>query len=507
MTINVGEFRVKDQIEIRDDILRVLENGLIARGVAAPEVGPKSDAWVWATAIANEIAVVSSNTQIAADAQMPDTATGADLDRLGNMYGITRRPSSKASGSVVFVTSLSVLVAVGTQLIDQSGLRYQVTVGGTYTNTFPNNIIPIESVDAGKEVNHAAGDVLRWVTPPPYADATVTVNTGDLEGGEDLEDDETYRTRILARLASPSGAGNWQQIADIAEASSTSVQKAFIYPAINGPSTMYVVVVGYAQVAGTLTATSKNRDVSSTLISSTVSPGIGNLLPEYVENTVQTPTNVPHDFSVGLSLLAAGSSSPPGPGGGWIDAAPWPRNANSSSTFTCTVTGVTSTTVITVDAPSAPTTGVSRIAFLDPTNWTLQKAKVLSYTGTAGAYVITLDTPFPNIATGHYIWPDCTNAQTYVDTVLQFFYLMGPGEKTSNTASLVRGYRHPIPSNSWPSSLSAKLLKELVSVGNEVLDSQYYYRAYNGDPPSVPTLITDSPGIYTPRNFGFYPLV
>ena len=45
------EFTTKDATTIRDDILRVLKNGLVRRGVPSPNVGPGSDFFVLASAL------------------------------------------------------------------------------------------------------------------------------------------------------------------------------------------------------------------------------------------------------------------------------------------------------------------------------------------------------------------------------------------------------------------------------------------------------------------------
>lgn len=503
MTVAIKSFAVKDPLTVRDDILRTLKNGLISRGVATPQVGPGSEAFIWATALANELSVVAANTIIKADAQMPDTATGSDLDRIVAIYGLARRAAGGSSGQMTITTSANTFIATGSQLIDSGGLRYTVSTGGTYTNASPTNLIAITALDTGKATNHAVGDVLRWVSAPPYAAPTTIVATGGLTGGVDLEDDNTLRARLFSRLQNPPGGGNWTQCKMIAEAASTSVMVASVYPAANGPATVHIAVAGYPQTTGTLSATSKNRDVAAALMTGTITPYIQGNLPEYVESVVTTVTNVTNDVAFGIALPSSPAAVPSGPGGGWIDGTPWPGNTALAATFKCTVTAVTSSTVFTVDAPSNPTAGVSHICFLDPTTWTLQRAKVLSYTSTAPTAVITIDTPFTNIAIGNFIFPDCTNAQVYITAILTAFANMGPGEKSATAAVLTRGYRHPQPVNSWPMALVASQLRQLASASAEILDVSYLYRQFTGSP-ATPGVITSPPGIFVPKNIGLY---
>jgi uncharacterized phage protein gp47/JayE len=498
----MADFFVKDATTIRDDILRTLRNGLIARGVASPQLGPGSHEYVLATAVANELAVVGSNTQVKADAQMPDTAIGADLDRLTNQYGLTRRNEGPSVGYVTLETSANTFIALGSQLSDQSGQRYQVTIGGVYTNTAPLNQVPVQSIDAGFSTNHEADDVLTWVSTPAYAQPTALVSTTGISGGVDAEGDEDLRARFFSRLQNPPNNANWAQIAAIAEDSSPYVQKAFVYPAHNGPSTVGVALTAAPAVLTpsirALNSTSKNRDVDATVLSGTIAPYISGQLPEYVEVVTTTVLNVPNDCAIGLSLPEAATSSTPGDGTGWLDASPWP-------VYYSLVSAVTSSTVFTVAETAAPLANVTHIAFLDPSNWTLYRSKVTAVSGIAGAWVITVDNPMPNIAVGVFVWPDCVNAEAYCDSVLASFGKMGPGERVP-VVNQGRAYRHPVPQNSWPTALNATQLRALSNVGAEVLDVSWLYRGYSVVP-AVAASPTAAPNIYTPRNIGFYKII
>lgn len=498
MTINIKAYTTKDSSVIRDDILRTLRNGMVANGIANPQVGPGSDYYLKAQAIANELAVLAVNTQIKADAQMPDTAVGTELDRLLAQQGLARRAASNSTGGFTLDCSATTLVSVGAQMVDAAGLRYQVSVGGTYA---AGSRVPLISIDTGKATNHAAGDALKWVAAPAFCNQTQIIASGGLTGGADVENDDTARARLYTRMQNPPGSGNWPQVNGFAEASTPIVQKGFCYPGVNGPSTCHVAVVGYA------TTVAKNRDVDSVTMAGLVTPYILGQMPEYVETIVTTVSNQPTDIGINLALPAAPTASPAGPGGGWLDGAPWPTVY--SVTNVANVTAVTSSTVFTLNAGSLPTVGVSRIAFLDPTNWTTYYAKVLSYTGALPSLTITIDQPFPNIAaalalggTGPVIFPQATNTATYVAALLAAMALMGPGEKTSNGAILVRGYRHPLPTQGWNNKLNASILRAITNAGNEVLDVAYSLGS--GTTPTVPGSVASPPAIITPRHLGFY---
>jgi hypothetical protein len=156
---------------------------------------------------------------------------------------------------------------------------------------------------------------------------------------------------------------------------------------------------------------------------------------------------------------------------------------------------------------------VSQIAWLSPYDWKLYTALVTAVSGTSGAYVVTLDKPFPSVATGCYIWPNCQNAQTYADAVLAAFALMGPGEKTSNVSALIRGFRHPRPAAAWPYTLGSHLPNALTKAQSEIGAAQFFHRTdgtttLTGSSgvvtPQVPASVTDPPKIFRPRHIAFY---
>lgn len=495
-------FEVRSRDTIRDDMLRCQRNGLIARGVPAPNVTPDSDEYVRAQALANELAVVEANCVIKADEAMPDTATGDALVRRAAAYGLTKRPAGGSVGAIVYSASVASTVAAGQLLTDGAGLTYEVTVGGSYAN---GATIPVEAVSTGAGTNHAAGDTLRWQSAPAFSASSALVAAGGLTNGTDAEDEETFRARFFAVLQVPPNAGgNWMTYVVTTEQSSPAIGKAFVYPALQGGATVHVAV------AAAPTATSKSRDVATATMNGTIRPAVQGSLAEHADITVTTVANVNADIAFQITLPDAPAASPPGPGGGWLDGAPWPT---TSGTAPVTITTVTSTTVLTTDAATSPTANVSRIAWLSPTEWKLYTATVIDVSGTSGAYVITLDKPFVGITTGSYIWPQSVNQATYVAALLAMFSLMGPGEKSSNPSALVRGFRHPTPYTSWPYSVGAAVRKSITDAGEEVQAAEYIYRAdgvstLTGSSgvmtPAVPATVTNAPNIYVPHHVGFY---
>lgn len=498
----LNTFVVQDSTTIRDAILRVIRSGLVARGIDNPNVTPGSDFFVQAQAYANQLAIVQANAVVKADEVMPDTGSGAGLARTAAIFGLSKQPAAGSVGHVILSSSTSTTIATASQLIDGAGLSYEVTTGGIYSD---GDLVPVRAVDTGAATNLAEGEALRWVSTPAFSDSKALVASGGLTNGIDEEEDEALRERLLSKIQNPPRSGNSAHVAESAEEASPSVQKAFTQPALLGPSSVGVTVVAAP------TATNKSRDIESTLLTGTIEPYVKGLHPEHAEINVTTVTNVNADVAFGLVLPEAATASPPGPGGGWLNGTPWPA-PNNSSTFRCTVTGVTSSTVFVVDATTSPTIGVSQICWLSPTEWKLYQATVIAVSGTSGAYTITLDSPFVGISTSSYIWPACQNAQTYVDSVLAAFALMGPGERSSNASVLIRAFRHPRSAAGWPMTLGGHLTRALAD-NDEVESAQYFHRTdgtttLTGSSglvtPQVPAALTDPPNIFVPRHIAFY---
>lgn len=519
MAYQLYTYQAKSADQVRADILRTISNGLtLNQGIATPNVGPNSDYYLIAQGVGNELAVVHANTVVQVDNNMPDTAGGTQLDRWLALVGLSRRAATGSTGNCSTACSVTtpVTVASGQPLTDTNGLRYQA-VGGIYTPAAGYLVVPILSIDTGIATNHANADPLKWTSAPPFCSATGQVGlvggSDGMSGGNDSEVgiDDPPRARLLSAMANPPRGGNAAQIAAWATASSAYVQASFVYPALLGPGTVFFVSVRQPQTVGPFSSTSKNRDVAAAIMTGTVIPYVQGQVPTFAYVVGSTAANVPADIAILLNLPSAPTASPPGPGGGWLDATPWPSSVGGSAPVT--VTGVTNSTVFTVNATSTPTAGVSHIAWISSATWQMFTATVLAVSGSSGAYTITIDTPMTGIAPGAAIFPQAQNQAAYFAAVLNAFSTLGPGEWTASAPVLARSFRHPQPTNSWTYTLGAPFLKQLINVGPEVFDANWIYRSVGAGAPTVPGSITldafgnltsTPPGVYVPRGLSWY---
>ncbi len=133
------------------------------------------------------------------------TADSSFLDLHGSPIGIDRLESTASSGNVTATGNDSVSIPQGTLLQRSDGIQYRVTTGGiTSSGTVT---IPVESVDFGLTTNALASDSLTFVSPIAGLDSSVTVASGGLIGGSNVESDEDYKARILTRKRQPPQGG------------------------------------------------------------------------------------------------------------------------------------------------------------------------------------------------------------------------------------------------------------------------------------------------------------
>ncbi len=133
---------------------------MINLGIANPNVSEGTLDYIRGTAIGQFGALLYQNISLKADAQMPDTAQEEDLVRIANIYNLSLRSAGPSSGNLILDTSVvtSVVIPTGSQLIDDKGLSYEVTIGGSYSD---EEEIPITAIDTGTATNLAAGKTLR----------------------------------------------------------------------------------------------------------------------------------------------------------------------------------------------------------------------------------------------------------------------------------------------------------------------------------------------------------
>lgn len=490
----MSEMGIRTPEQIRDDMLRDMQNAAIESGRLEPDVSPGSFDYIRATALSGHLSLIEANNMMLAEQLFLSGAVGEDLEERAAEHDIYRRPKSGSIGRIIITNSAPSPVATGAQLTGPTGLRFEVTTGGSFGNGLP---IEIRSLDSGRATNLEAGTVLQWSAAPPFADPRVVVAPGGLVNGDEDETDEELRARVIDHQSSPPAESNAQAMVERAEKSTPAVQKAFAYAALLGPSTYALAV------AASPTETNKSRAVEPVTVTNVVAPAVAGSHMDSLHPLVVSVVDETVDYlSIGLSLPAALAAQGQGTGGGWVNGQPWPP-AEPAKGYLAKTGLVSSATLFNVKVAAEPIDTVSRISWVHPTSGRLYTATVVAHENSGtDSWLITLDMPFTGITAECVVWPASERQEAYVAALYGAFALMGPGEMSSQPSVLRRSARHPLPSMSFPYSLGATQLRALSDSGPEVLAAQYL-----GTPTRMtPTVNGSAPRILVPKHFGFYPI-
>jgi len=513
-----------------------------ANGYPNISADPNSEVYIRFSAVSQQLAVMYNIMQQQMDARMVDTATGDDLDRVLNQYGLVRKPATSAEGFFQFITAAPQTLNAGMTLTGQNSLTYMVSVSGVYFN---GQNVPVIAVDQGQNTDLGIGATLTWVSPPPLSQNTVPISVA-CTGGSDLETDAQARARLYSTIQNPPGSGNFQQLINLSSSVDPIVEAGFVYSNFNGAGTQLIALVGYQSdgyyigrdIPHLLTDnTSLNGGFSpynalsqnfgnnlsndASVIYGQVAAGVSNPFATYIT----TVNNVSADVSFLLTLPFPIGSPSNGTGGGWVNfqGFTWPNPDGTFVTNNCQVTAVTSSTSFTVQAASAshsttiPTPGLTFISWINRSGiagngWQVVQAKVLSATDNHNdTWTITIDTPFTEggldyygntqVAVGDYIFPASVNAQNYLDTVMGSFSALGPGQVTDVLGLLQIGAnRQPSASSNYSPYVGSQFLQNLTAINAEIFSAQFLYNSTGQATP--PTAAP--PKIWIPRNLAFY---
>jgi uncharacterized phage protein gp47/JayE len=132
-----------------------------------------------------------------------DSAEGDDLDRYAwDRYQLPRSGASPALGSVRFFRSAFTAgggsILAGTVLKTLTGVTYVTLETATFgATTLDGVVVDVRATQAGKSSEVGANQVRKFDNAQAIFDPTIQVNNDSTTaGGEDVEDDDTFRNRI-----------------------------------------------------------------------------------------------------------------------------------------------------------------------------------------------------------------------------------------------------------------------------------------------------------------------
>lgn len=131
-----------------------------------------------------------------------DGATGDDLDRYAwDRYQLTRFGAVSAVGSVTFTRPTNGAgagsIPIGTILLTNQGFEYITTTVATFATNDLSATASVRATQAGKATQVGANQIRKFSDIGSLFDSTLGVNNpAATAGGEDQEDDDTFRNRI-----------------------------------------------------------------------------------------------------------------------------------------------------------------------------------------------------------------------------------------------------------------------------------------------------------------------
>lgn len=134
------------------------------------------------------------------------SATGDDLDRIGNNYEVIRKPAEPAIMTVSLpATDSTVIPVTAIYTADANGLQYFPLTQAVASGGFA--IQDVRCEETGVSGNLNISDTLEIDTQIPGAERIATVTT-IINTGAEKETDTAYRRRILNEIRTKGGGGN-----------------------------------------------------------------------------------------------------------------------------------------------------------------------------------------------------------------------------------------------------------------------------------------------------------
>lgn len=487
--------------ELRQQFLTDYALAASDAGLVAP-TGPGTDAFIIAEAVAQISLIGITNEAIHADDANVLTATGAALDRIREGLGIPPVEPTGSSGKIRIEVLGSTTIGSGQQLTLPNGKRIETI--STTINPADQQEIDVRAIDTGADTNLAAGETVTWVSAPTNVGAEAIVSSEfPLTGGTDAENDERKRDRILNTLRNKPAGGNWAYLRQKVLNEFGFIQDCYVYPALGGPSSQLIVPVRRFD--------RENNDFSRAP-SDALLQSIRNALQADantgIETAVRAPENQAADFAIKIQIPESALSG--GNGQGWTDPVPWPQlvGGDAGRVNVASVNSTNDEITVSAQTTTSPVAGQTQIAWFSSADRTFYSALVTAVSGSAGAWVLTLDRPLVGKdglgpTNGNLISPNAQNLQAYAKTWVDLFEELGPGEMTTDVNRLPRAKRHPFATTEDPASVTNAALGRLSKEHPEITDYEFSYQSLTA--PTVPANVDDPPNILVPRNLAFYP--
>lgn len=204
---------------------------------AASAIGPDSDHFVRASAVAAVLEGVYSHQAWVFRQAFPDLADGDYMERQANLRGLTRKAAVAASGTVRFNGTASAAVALGQQVATAQGVVFATTVAALIGGGGTVDVVAAALV-AGTSGNQTASTPATVSAPGAGVTSAATLLV--MTGGADVESDASLLARLLLELSELAQGGNEADYKRWA-LSVPGVDRVYVFDVRRGAGTVDVV--------------------------------------------------------------------------------------------------------------------------------------------------------------------------------------------------------------------------------------------------------------------------
>lgn len=220
---------------------------------------------------------------------LPTTCDVEYLPLHAFLWRIPQKSESFAIGEVTFTGTDGSTIPAGTSLRRQDGQEYTLDADATIASGSAQGAVT--ATVAGAAGNAETGASMALSSPVPGVQSGVTVATPGITGGVDLEDPETWRARIVARIQTPPHGGNEADY-DAWAKQIAGVTRVWPYPNQLGRGSVYLLFVMDEKI-GTIIPSPTEVEL--------VQNHIDVVRPVTADVTVAAPTPVEVDFTINIS--------------------------------------------------------------------------------------------------------------------------------------------------------------------------------------------------------------
>lgn len=227
----------RNQRPTLQDLITRVQNDFISRLSLVGSILRRSFIYVITRVQAGSIHELYGQLEFISRQVFADQAEAEYLDRKGSLYDISRLAATYSTGLVVFTGTNGVTIPANTIVQRADGITYETQTDGTIS-AGTVSIVVLSQV-AGVNSNCNSGVVLSLISPIIGVNTNSTVHSSGLNLGNDIENDENYRQRILARTRTvPQGGAAADYIVWAKQVA--GVTRAWVFPLELGAGTVTV---------------------------------------------------------------------------------------------------------------------------------------------------------------------------------------------------------------------------------------------------------------------------